>query len=123
MAFAIDKAFFNILPTASAYYAFNKESNIRLNYRTSTNQPNSNQLQDVIDNTNPILLRGGNPDLAQSFTHSLFGRWMKSKIIEGTSLFWMMHASFTENYIGNSTFIATRDTVLRDNILLQRGSQ
>jgi hypothetical protein len=80
-------------------------------------------LQDVIDNTNTLLLKGGNPNLVQSYTHSVFGRWMKSNTEKGTSLFWMLYTSITDNYIGSSTLIASADTLLNGNVLLQEGAQ
>ncbi|MBX7093672.1 MAG: outer membrane beta-barrel protein [Flavobacteriales bacterium] len=123
VAFNVDKDFLSVLPTVSMYYAFNKQSNIRLNYRTSTDAPTASQLQNVIDNTNTLLLKGGNPDLVQSYTHRLFGRWMKSNVEEGTSIFWMMFGSLTQNYIGNSAFIAESDTLLNGNVLLKKGAQ
>jgi hypothetical protein len=123
VAFDINKSFFNLLPTASAYYAFTKASNVRINYRTYTNAPSASQLQDVIDNTNTLLLKGGNPNLVQSYTHSVFGRWMKSNTEKGTSLFWMLYTSITDNYIGSSTLIASADTLLNGNVLLQEGAQ
>lgn len=123
LAFGIHKNFFSLLPNATLYYALNKQSNLRFNYRTSTDAPSASQLQDVIDNTNTLLLKGGNPDLVQSYTHRLFGRWMKSNTNAGTSVFWMIFGSLTENYIGNSAFIAESDTMLNENVLLKKGAQ
>ncbi len=51
-------------------YRFSREKNLRLFYRTSTSTPSINQLQNVIDNSNPLLLRAGNPDLKQQYTQT-----------------------------------------------------
>ena len=68
---AIGKSFTNILPNARFQYYFSRFKNILLNYSTNTNQPSINQLQPVPDNTNPLFIRLGNPDLDQEFTQSL----------------------------------------------------
>jgi 5-hydroxyisourate hydrolase-like protein (transthyretin family) len=63
----IDKRFSNLLPTARFQYYFSKFKNILFNYSTSTNQPNITQLQPVPDNSNPLYIKLGNPNLKQEF--------------------------------------------------------
>ena len=67
----INKSFVNILPNARFQYSFSRYKNITLNYSTNTNQPSITQLQPVPDNTNPLYIRIGNPNLKQEFTQSL----------------------------------------------------
>lgn len=123
IAFATQRTFFNMLPTAMFNYKFSDKANMRIYYRTSTNPPSVSQLQNVIDNSNPLLLSTGNPDLKQNFSH--FGvvrfSWADSK--KGRSFFAFFSPSFTHNYIGNATLIATADTLLNGDVLLRRGSQ
>ena len=49
-------SFNSILPNAMFNYRFENKANIRVFYRTNTNAPSVNQLQDVIDNSNPTQL-------------------------------------------------------------------
>ena len=67
----IGKSFTNLLPNARFQYVFSRFKNITLNYATSTNQPSITQLQPVPDNTNPLYVRLGNPDLKQEYIQSL----------------------------------------------------
>ena len=67
----IGKSFINILPNARFQYNFSRFKNITLNYSTNTNQPSITQLQPVPDNTNPLYVKLGNPDLKQEFTQSV----------------------------------------------------
>ncbi len=67
----IGKSFTDILPNARFQYYFSRYKNITLNYNTNTNQPSISQLQPVPDNTNPLYIRLGNPDLKQEFIQSL----------------------------------------------------
>jgi hypothetical protein len=115
--------FFNVLPNLSYSYKFTKSSSVRFRYRTSTSAPSVNQLQDVIDNTNPLLLKSGNSGLKQSYTQMIFGRFAKSNMQNGKSFFVMFHTRFTNDYIGNATFIPSSDSVLSNGIVMNKGSQ
>ncbi len=67
----ISKTFANILPNARFQYYFSRFKSLTLNYSTNTNQPTVAQLQPVPDNTNPLYIKLGNPNLKQEFTQSL----------------------------------------------------
>ncbi|MDB5199402.1 MAG: hypothetical protein JWO92_1365 [Chitinophagaceae bacterium] len=67
----IGKSFINILPNARFQYYFSRYKYLTLNYSTNTNQPSITQLQPVPDNTNPLYIELGNPDLKQEFTQSV----------------------------------------------------
>ncbi|HYG15904.1 MAG TPA: outer membrane beta-barrel protein, partial [Bacteroidia bacterium] len=119
----INRPFYNLLPNARFSYKFSEKSNIRIRYRTRTNAPSVSQLQNVTDNSNPVLLSRGNPNLKQELNHMLFGRWMKTNVQKARSLFIMAFAQTTQDYIGNSTLVAQRDTVIDGVDTLRRGSQ
>jgi len=67
----ITKRFSNLLPNARFQYYFSKFKNILVNYSTSTNQPTITQLQPVPDNSNPLYIKLGNPNLKQEFISTL----------------------------------------------------
>lgn len=121
-AFAVNRSFQNILPQATINYKFEQGRNIRLMYRTSTNAPSISQLQNVIDNRNPLFLKTGNPDLAQAYSHNLTLRYGRTNNQTSTSLLFLVSGSFTKDYITNASYIATKDTVL-NGIKLNRGVQ
>ncbi len=115
--------FYNLLPNAQFNYKFKNSSNIKLTYRTSTNPPSISQLQNVIDNSNPLLLGAGNPDLKQSFNHFVMLRYSTSDAKTAQTFFLFSSANYTQNYVANSTFIAVNDTLLNNSVLLRSGSQ
>src|SRR5690606_40432038 len=82
--FSVNRSFQNILPQVMTTVRFSNSENLRFNYRTSTNAPSVNQLQDVVDNSNPLFLRTGNPDLEQTYGHNLSLRYSKSNIEKST---------------------------------------
>lgn len=61
----------NFSPTIDFRYNFNKQHQIRLNYRGTTDQPGMTDLLDITDDSNPLNITKGNPGLKPSFTQSL----------------------------------------------------
>lgn len=119
----IERTFYNFIPSMFYRYNFTKTKNLRINYNARSNAPSVSQLQDVLDNTNPLQLRTGNSALVQDFRHQVSARYSATNTERSTSFFALLSGTYTQDYIGNSTFIAERDTVTADGIALQRGAQ
>jgi hypothetical protein len=120
---SVGRSYNNLLPTVSYNYRPSKSRSLRLDYRTSTNVPSVRQLQNVLNNDNPLLLSIGNPDLLQPYTHSLGGRLNLNNPDRATSFMAFLNGRYTDNYIANSTTIAASDTVLFGTITLLPGAQ
>lgn len=60
----------NMSPTLDFRYRFNQLSNLRIQYRGTTQQPNISDLLDIRDDSNPMNITEGNPGLRPSFTNS-----------------------------------------------------
>ncbi|TAE27505.1 MAG: hypothetical protein EAZ92_09315 [Candidatus Kapaibacterium sp.] len=102
--------------------------NLRVNYRAFTNAPGIRQLQNVVDNTNPVRLTVGNPELKQEVTHNLTANIGLFDMRTATSVFAFVSASYTADKIANSTLITVRDTTVQNTnggeaIRLGRGAQ
>lgn len=110
----VNKNFFSVLPNMELNYKFSKTENLRFFYRTSTNPPSITQLQNVIDNSNSLILTSGNPSLKQTFSQSIGLRYGRANTEKATNLFVFANATNTINYIANSTTIFTRDTVVNE---------
>jgi hypothetical protein len=120
------RPFDNILPNAMATYQYSKTKNLRLNYRTNTNLPSISQLQNVVNNSNPLILSTGNTELRQEFSHNIFGRYSATNVEKGRNFFVFANVSATNNYIGNNNILAARDTTISNGINeveLRQGSQ
>jgi hypothetical protein len=119
--------FTSLLPNARIEYKFSKHQALRIDYRTSTNAPSISQLQDVINNSNPLLLSAGNPDLVETNSQNFSVRYNQTSVESGTTFFAMFFGNMTNNYISNSTVTARQDTMLRNNgtdtVWLRRGAQ
>ncbi|WP_297336649.1 TonB-dependent receptor [Algoriphagus sp.] len=116
--------FNNVLPSANIGYR-NRESGFswRVRYRTDTDEPSVNELQNVVNNQNPLNLSVGNPNLGQSFNHNIFANISKVNLEKSRTLFLFVNYSSTSNFIGNSTFLTTQDTLINGEILLRPGGQ
>lgn len=67
----MDQRYVNIFPTANIAYQLSKTGEISFYYNGSSSQPSPQQLQPVPDNSNPLYIIMGNPDLRPSFSHNL----------------------------------------------------
>lgn len=63
------RSFINLFPQARVEYELSKQRRISFNYNGRTSQPSIEQLQPLLDNSNPLYVRIGNPDLRPSFSH------------------------------------------------------
>jgi hypothetical protein len=120
---SVERKFLDILPSASLNYKFSEQTNLRANYRSSTREPSISQLQNAVDISNPLFVSTGNPDLKQSVTHSLSARIGAANPREARTLFAVLSASLTLDYIANATLTAARDTIVHRDIRLTQGTQ
>ena len=121
--FTLHKTFNSLLPNARLIYKFSNKKNLRMFYRSRNNAPSVNQLQNVINNSNPLQLTAGNPNLKQDLQNSLTMRYSSSNTEKSTALFLLLGGTYTQNYIVNSTFIASADTLIAPGVVLTSGSQ
>jgi hypothetical protein len=104
--------FVNVLPNAMLNYRFTRQKNLRLMYRTNTNPPSVNQLQAVVNNSNPLQLTIGNPTLRQEYQHSVNIRYSASNPEVSSNFFALLSGAYTQNPISNRTLVAARDTTV-----------
>ncbi|MDR2908216.1 MAG: outer membrane beta-barrel family protein, partial [Bacteroidales bacterium] len=94
---------FNFAPQAQFRYRFSKQSSLNFRYNGQTSQPSMTQLQPVPDNSDPLNIRLGNPNLKPEFTHRF--RAMYDNYFENlSSIFSAIMINMTQNKISNTTF-------------------
>ncbi|MBD0294423.1 MAG: outer membrane beta-barrel protein, partial [Flavisolibacter sp.] len=120
---SINKTFRNLLPNAMMRLKLSKRSNIRVFYRTNTNQPSITQLQNVFDITNRPYISIGNPDLKQQYNHTLGTNYTFTNTGKGILFVANAFTQKASNYITNATYIATRDSAIGQGQTLFRGEQ
>ncbi|MHA7100317.1 outer membrane beta-barrel protein [Roseivirga pacifica] len=117
------RAFNNFLPTANYRYRFSRGESLSINYRTSTDAPSVTQLQNVIDNTDPLNISAGNPTLDQAYQHAATVRYNKVDMESSSNFFTMFSGTYSDNYIGNTTVVAGSTPVEVDGITLEPGAR
>ncbi|MEH0156946.1 TonB-dependent receptor [Limibacter armeniacum] len=117
-----DYIFTNVLPNLRLKVKLGKNNNLHFRYRARTNAPSINQLQNVVDNSNPIRLSSGNPNLEQEYSNSGGLFYHSFNMEKGSSFFMMLGFDQVNNQITNSTIIASEDMELADGTTLKQGA-
>ncbi|HNK75619.1 MAG TPA: TonB-dependent receptor, partial [Chitinophagales bacterium] len=118
----VSRHFLSVLPNADLNYKFSKTENLRFFYRTSNNPPSIAQLQNVIDNSNSLILTSGNEMLKQNFSQTIGIRYSRANTAKATNFFLFTNATNTINYIANATTIFSRDTIIQ-GVKMNAGTQ
>jgi len=92
----------NFFPSASFNYSFGNSRRLRFFYRGATQQPSVSQLQPVPDNSNPLYIQLGNPDLKPSFNNNFSVGYNTFDPATMRGLFANVSAAFTSNKIINA---------------------
>lgn len=116
------KTFYNFLPSFMLNYKVGTTVNYRAYFRSSSNVPSVTQLQEVVDNSNPLLLSAGNPYLKQETRHTLRSRLSLANNEKTSNFFAMVAFQVIQDYIGNTTSIAANDTLVYGQEM-RRGAQ
>ena len=121
------QTFKNFVPFAMLRYNINgREKSLRVFYRTNTNLPSIEQLQNVVDNSNPLQLSSGNPNLKQSYSNSMFIRYSATNVEKSRVFYAMLGGTLTNDQIANATYFARSDNPIFAELgldSLNRGTQ
>ena len=120
---SVNQSFSNLLPNALFRKKLSNYSNVRIFYRAYTNLPSINQLQDVVNLSDPIRVSSGNPDVQQANGHFVGSRYAYTNTKTNKSFFANFFFQTTKDYITNATYIAQADSIIQQGIKLRRGSQ
>jgi hypothetical protein len=111
----VSRNFISVLPYFRLNYKISKTKNLRFFYRSRNRAPSINQLQNVIDNSNPLILSSGNENLKQDFSQSFGMGYNQVNTEKASSFFFFASATQTLNYIANTTSIIRTDTIIFNN--------
>ncbi|HWA36119.1 MAG TPA: outer membrane beta-barrel protein [Cyclobacteriaceae bacterium] len=123
-ATTIDKTFENVLPVARFNYDFSSFKHLRLDYETSMQEPTIQQLQPVVDNSDPLNLSVGNPNLRPGYAHSVRTSFTTFDPGSFVGFFAFVNANYTANAISWSQTVnqnlvrLTMPVNVNDNVVL-----
>ncbi len=119
----IQRTYWDVLPMAMLRFRASRQENLRIFYGGRTNSPSVEQLQEVLDNSNPLQLSIGNASLDQAYTHRVFARYSKTNTDKANVFYVLLGGSFSNNYISNSAYLETTDHPIFEQVTLPEGSQ
>ncbi len=90
-------------PYARLRYKFTETRNLNVDYRMRASQPTIAQLQPVADESNPLNVVVGNPELKPTFTHRLNVRFNDFDQQSQRSIMAMFNANMEQNSIISTT--------------------
>ncbi len=76
----------NLFPTSRFTYKFSSQKNLSLSYSGAPGPPGIDQIQPILENTNPLYVTIGNPELKQSYNHNLSVYYNDYKVLTGRSI-------------------------------------
>ena len=91
-------------PSAMMFWDINENSNLRFFYRGRSNQPSISQLISVPDNTNPLSMSFGNPNLAPYFSHNFNGDFRFNNKATFASMNVRFNGNVSQDPIVNATW-------------------
>ena len=95
--------FVRVSPTLNFRYRFTRQHQIRVRYRGSTQQPEMTSMFSMTDNSDPLNIRLGNPNLKPSFTNNLqidYNNYISTTLQSYTA---NLNFNTTSNSISNRT--------------------
>lgn len=109
----IRRTFTRLMPAAFFNYDFKTGRDFGLEYTTNLREPSLEQLQPVVDNSDPLSTYQGNPDLRPEYAHSLGLRFLNFDQFTMTSIFANLNATYISDRITNAS---TVDSLFRRNL-------
>lgn len=99
--FDISQNQFNFSPRIQYRYQPDRMTQLRINYNSRMNQPNLTNLLDITDDSNPLYITKGNPNLTPAFNHNIRVNYNTYKEETQRSYFGYLSGGFTQNSISN----------------------
>lgn len=95
--------FTNFFPRANIRFKMGAQRSLSLNYNGNTRQPSLQQLQPIRENTDPLNIQVGNPDLKQEFRHNINFNFNDYKVLSGRYMYINSGINLVDNAISSST--------------------
>lgn len=99
----VKRSVFNFAPHADIRINFDKQTQLRFNYRSNTSQPSMTSLLDIKDDSDPLNKTQGNTKLKPSFSHNFGGNFNTFDMDHQRSIFVFGNAGFTQNAFAQRT--------------------
>lgn len=95
----IDRRYQSIVPNAGVSYSMKNNRYLYIDYSGNVTAPRVNDLQPVIDNSNPLFITEGNPDLKPETRHQINGSFNQFNPANFTNVFFNINYSYNVNQV------------------------
>lgn len=95
----IDREFQTVLPVARFNYDFSQFKRLRFDYTTDMQEPTVQQLQPIVDNSDPLNKTVGNPQLSPAYSHQVRTHFAFFDPASFMNVFGIVNANYTNNAI------------------------
>jgi hypothetical protein len=99
---SVSKTYQNVLPVARFNFDFSDTRHLEVEYETSVQEPTIQELQPVIDNSDPLNLYIGNPNLRPAYQHKGQVNYNSFNPANFVNFFSFVEATYTRNAITNA---------------------
>lgn len=97
----INRTFVNALSNARFQYNFSTSRNINLTYDTDVREPSIQQLTPIVDNSDPLNVVLGNPNLRPEYNHRANLNFFSFNQLSFSNFFAFLNLTYTTNKIAN----------------------
>ncbi|TAL43665.1 MAG: hypothetical protein EPN92_09855, partial [Chitinophagaceae bacterium] len=95
----------NLFPSARMTFRFSAQRSLNFNYSGNSQPPGIDQIQPIRENTDPLNVTVGNPDLKQAFNHNVSLFFTDFKTLSGRNIFVNGSFNIRQNAIVTSQVI------------------
>lgn len=101
----INQDYFYLLPSLFYNKDISASRSLSVRYSTSIREPSLEQLQPIVDNSNPLNIYVGNPNLQPSYRHNLNLNYNSFSQFSNIGFFARLRSTYTKNNISNTKSI------------------
>ena len=112
----IANGYTHVMPNMNFRMEVKEGHNVNFRYTTSTREPSLTELQPFVNNTNPLNIYAGNPDLVPEYTHRLNAEYRFFDQFSFRNFFTFGNYTFTRNTIAQSRLYDERGIQTRSPI-------
>lgn len=95
----VNRTFFSWVPNVSLNYDLKNNRYLYLNYGLDVREPSITDLQPIVDNSNPLYIVEGNPDLIPASTHNFYGGYQMFNPASFTNLYVSLYYNYNINQV------------------------
>lgn len=116
------KKFTSLHPNMMMRYNVDEANAFHFRYRSRAFAPSINNLQNTVNDSNPLFISVGNPNLNQEIIHFMHLRYTLTTK-SGNTFIALAGVTFKQNHVSDSTKILTTDTQLENGNIAKKGTQ